>query len=121
MNDFVVRLQTVLKEKKISQTEMAQKIGISRESFTYWKNSNSLPNSDLLFKIAEFVEVDPYWLVKGEYQNNGISDAEQAHIKKFRQLSPRDKKVVSSLCDILLNEKALSSCGEGQEPNLEKI
>lgn len=108
MENFITRLQTVLKEKKLSQTELALKIGISRESFTYWKNTNSLPNSEILFKIADYVETDPYWLAKGVYPKYGIKEWEQNVLNKMKKMSQRDRDIIFSLCDILLNEKPVS-------------
>lgn len=108
MENFIQRLQSVLKEKNLSQTELAQELGIRRENFTYWKANKVLPSGELLVRIAEFLDVDVMWLAKGTYSESGISEEEQSHLNKFKRLSKRDRYTVSALCDILLNEKPVS-------------
>lgn len=44
--------------KGLEQTELADKIGITRQYLSRLENGTSKPSIDLLFRIAEILEID---------------------------------------------------------------
>lgn len=66
---FGKRLQFLRKEKKITQQELADLIGIPRESIVNYENDRTTPNLDAIVKIENFFHVTATYL-KGESDKN---------------------------------------------------
>lgn len=54
---FSKKLTSLLNEKGISQEQLAQKIGVSRQTVNYYVNGRTLPTSEVLMRIAEYFNV----------------------------------------------------------------
>ena len=63
----------VMKEKKISQKELCNSIGVSKQTFTNWKNGWHSSYKKYLPQIAEVLGVSVDTLL-GREQNNNTSD-----------------------------------------------
>lgn len=61
-NLFSVRLKELRLQHGFSQEELAEKIGIKRNSYSDWENSKCKPNYEKLEKIADFFGVSLDWL-----------------------------------------------------------
>ena len=53
----VLRLDEVLKEKHIQQKVLANMLGVSKVSVSYWCNNQTNPSIDTLLSIAKVLEV----------------------------------------------------------------
>ena len=53
----ILRLDEVLKEKHIQQKDLAQKLGVSKVSVSYWCNNQTNPSIDTLLNIAKELNV----------------------------------------------------------------
>ena len=62
------RIFALLREKKLSQKELSEYTGISPAAISSWKSKGTNPSSDKIVKISEFLDVDVYYLLTGEYQ-----------------------------------------------------
>lgn len=66
MNTVSERLKYALLVRDISQAELARKIGVTRGAISNLINKVSQGlSAENALKIAEVLEVDPYWLVFG--------------------------------------------------------
>lgn len=54
---FSETLRTVRKSANLTQREMAQKIGVSRSSYTYYETGHVQPDITTLVKICRILEV----------------------------------------------------------------
>lgn len=68
MECFVERLESILKEKGITKTELANKIGIRRPTLSEWKKNGAIPAGDVCVKIAEYLDVDVEYLITGKHK-----------------------------------------------------
>lgn len=59
------RIFELLKEKKMTQKEFAQRAGIAESSISDWKRKRTNPVSDKILIICEVLEVTPYELLSG--------------------------------------------------------
>lgn len=50
---FGRKLQTLRKEKSLSQSELAEQLYVTRQSVSQWENDKSMPSVDLLIKLSE--------------------------------------------------------------------
>ena len=69
---FSFRFKQCLKEKNIKQAELARSTKITPSSISDWSKGKYVPKRDKLLAIAEFLEVNPDWLV-GESDNMEIT------------------------------------------------
>jgi putative transcriptional regulator len=53
----VLRLDEVLKEKHIQQKDLAEWLGVSKVSVSYWCNNQTNPSIDTLLSIAKVLDV----------------------------------------------------------------
>ena len=59
------RIFELLKEKKMTQKEFAQRTGIAESSISDWKRKRTNPVSDKILIRCEVLEVTPYELLSG--------------------------------------------------------
>ena len=58
------RLKVVLAEKKITNRQLAEKLGKDEATISKWCTNNLQPNLEMLIKIAHVVEVDVQELIR---------------------------------------------------------
>ena len=69
----------------MSQVELSQKLGVTKQCVSNWENDNIVPSIDMLINISKFFKVTTDYLL--ELTDNdavslkGLSDKEKAHIK----------------------------------------
>ncbi|MDI4570464.1 helix-turn-helix domain-containing protein [Bacillus altitudinis] len=63
---FKDRLIQLRKNKKLTQEQMAEKIGIHRGTYANYERGHRQPDYDTLLKIADFFEVTVDYLLRGE-------------------------------------------------------
>ena len=59
------RIQNLRRSKGISQEELADKIGVSRQSVSKWESEQSIPDIDKVIIMSEFFEVTTDYILKG--------------------------------------------------------
>lgn len=68
-NELGKRLSKLMAEKQLTQTELASKVGVKRQSVYKWVHGISAPKGDnLLRKVADALDVAPSYLFFGEDQ-----------------------------------------------------
>ena len=51
------RIQSLRKSKGISQEELADKIGVSRQAVSKWESEQSLPDMEKIILLSDFFDV----------------------------------------------------------------
>ena len=59
------RIQHLRKSKGISQEELADKIGVSRQAVSKWESEQSFPDIDKVIILSDFFEVTTDYILKG--------------------------------------------------------
>lgn len=59
------RIQHLRKAKGISQEELADKIGVSRQAVSKWESEQSVPDMDRIISLSDFFETTTDYLLKG--------------------------------------------------------
>ncbi len=102
---FIDRLENFLNEKKITKTELAEKIGIRRPTISEWKKNGAIPSGDICLKIANYLNVSVEWLLTGEEkQAPQLSQEEEQFIGTYQNLTEEQKKTIRILLDGYKNE-----------------
>lgn len=71
--ELVEILDFLLEKKGISRRQFCSQIDIPPSTIAAWKHKNILPNTELICKVADFLNVSIDWLVKGENPQQEIS------------------------------------------------
>ena len=108
-NVFRARLTMLRKERHLTQVQMAEKLGVSRPSYTCYEIGNAFPPIATLCKLADMFNVSLDYLV-GRTDNPDIDAAdpdnaarEVALLEKYRKLSPEKRAKIGDLIDLLGN------------------
>ena len=59
------RIQTLRKTKGVSQEELADKIGVSRQAISKWESEQSIPDMDKIVIMSDYFEVTTDYILKG--------------------------------------------------------
>ena len=77
---FATRLKALREEKKLNQGQLANAIGISRGSISFYENGDRTPDIEILCKIANYFDVDCDYLL-------GISNLKKSKNKNIDAIS----------------------------------
>ena len=59
------RIQHLRKSKGISQEELADKVGVSRQAVSKWESEQSTPDIEKVILLSDFFDVTTDYLLKG--------------------------------------------------------
>ena len=59
------RIQNLRKMKGISQEQLADEIGVSRQAVSKWESEQSMPDLEKIILLSEYFEVTTDYLLKG--------------------------------------------------------
>ncbi|MCQ2982533.1 MAG: helix-turn-helix domain-containing protein [Treponemataceae bacterium] len=69
----------------ISQVDLANALGVTKQSVSNWENDNIMPSIEMLIKIASYFSVTPDYLLgfeKGQSIDvSGLSDLQIVHLR----------------------------------------
>lgn len=65
-NHFSKNLQWLRKKKKLSQSRLASKVGLTRNNIASYESGKAEPNIEKLSKLADFFEVDLGQLIQAD-------------------------------------------------------
>jgi len=100
MTLFIDRLETLLKEKKVTQKELAEFLNIRRPTISDWKKNGAVPSADIALKIAKYLDTTVEFLVYGESEEAPELTPEQKKLlASWAELSDEDKEEIGMLID----------------------
>lgn len=103
------RIKEARISKKMTQLELAEKIGVTKGAIANYENGVSIPKHEILFKLMIELGVDANFLyqdlLKEISEDIILGSDEKEIIKMIRKLSPADKKMVEDLlCRLAANQ-----------------
>ncbi|RPX15417.1 helix-turn-helix transcriptional regulator [Pseudomonas aeruginosa] len=81
------RIRARLKALRLSQSELASRVGVSRGTVTFWMNGTNLIKGENLMAVARELQCSPEWLISGAEAKPSASLTEAVMIG---DLSPWD-------------------------------
>ncbi len=75
MNDFGKTLNSLRKAKGWTQTELADKLGVTNQAISKWENGDSFPDTAILIPLSDLFGVTTDFLLKGKYNSSDDNDA----------------------------------------------
>lgn len=105
---FWDRFSGLCSEKNMRPGKVASLIGLSNSITTKWKNTNAIPNGDILIRISEYFDVTvDYLLGLSDDKHKPIPEDEldREIIEEFSKLSPADADRVLAYIQGLLDSQ----------------
>ncbi len=79
------RLRNLRESRGLSQVQLANRLGKSKQSVSNWENNNILPSIEILVRLAEIFQVSCDYLLEIDNRKfldvDGLSDIELAHLQ----------------------------------------
>lgn len=101
--EFAQRLNELLKKNSITQSELAQKMGVSKSSVNGWCKGTAYPRIEKIIDLSIIFHVDPSVLITGEKPYIISVDAERFAQAMEKKEPPLLKRITTSFTK--LNEK----------------
>lgn len=71
----------------LNQVQLAEKLGVSKQTISNWENNNILPSIEMLVRISKFFSVSTDFLLELDTRNyievTGLSPTHLAHIQQI--------------------------------------
>lgn len=91
-------------EKKLTQSKLGELLGVSNKAVSKWENGKSLPNTKLMSKLCEILDVSLEELLNGK--RNALQDDKDVSLTEFEHVFKyynNDSRVEIGLYDINLS------------------
>ena len=117
------KLRKLRDDKKMSQSQIADMLGISQSAYNKWEADQAKPSSDNLLKLSEFHNVDMKELLEettGIISNNIFKDSSVSHhILNYAQIvNMQSPELIES---ILKNQEQITKFIESQNKLIENL
>lgn len=102
---FAENLKKIRKDKGYTQEALAEKLNVVRQTVSKWEKGLSLPDVDMLSKIANVLETDVNILLDGQITTTDQSEIVKQLAKINEQLTIKNrryKKIMKTIAIILL-------------------
>lgn len=102
---FAENLKKIRKDKGYTQEILAEKLNVVRQTVSKWEKGLSLPDVDMLSKIANVLETDVNILLDGQITTTDQSEIVKQLAKINEQLTIKNrryKKIMMTIAIILL-------------------
>ena len=106
---FAENLKQIRKDKKLSQEELAELLGVSRQAVSKWERGQGCPDVSLLPRLAQTLGVEVEGLLAGELLENEQTGGTMKHLNFY----------VCPTCGNLLTAQAgaaVTCCGKKIAP-----
>ena len=99
---FKDMLKHLREERGLSQDELARLTQLSKSTISMYENGNREPKFETLEVIADFFNVDMNTLLDKKQPIMVLTQQEESHIKKYRQLDADGKEEIDDIIDVKL-------------------
>ena len=63
---FATRIKHLRQSRELTRVQLAERLGVSKQSISNWENDNIMPSVEMLEKIADFFHVGTDYLLGRE-------------------------------------------------------
>ena len=113
---FCNNLNRLIRERNVSQREIADYVGVSYPTLNHWVKGNKIPRMDKIDKLCSFFLCRRSDLIEEPkkendilYSNFPLSMHEKFIIKAYRKASDDDKRVINIMLNKYLDDIDLMS------------
>lgn len=108
---FSENLKTIRKAKGLSQEELAVRLHVVRQTVSKWEKGLSVPDAEMLIRLADTFEVSVSALLGGKFENetdsNGIAEQLSRINEQLAVKNRRGRFVLKLVLGVLIGAVAL--------------
>ena len=82
--ELVEKLQKLRKDNNLSQEQLAEKIGVSRQAISKWERGEATPDSDNLICLAKIYNISLDELISSKEDNNMNEESKKTKLMKIK-------------------------------------
>lgn len=94
---FADKLTTLRKKAGWSQEELAEKMGVTRQSVSKWEGAQSVPDIDKILQLSRLFDVTTDYLLKEELENQEPAADSTAFSRSAVPLTQPDRQTLRAL------------------------
>jgi transcriptional regulator with XRE-family HTH domain len=98
------KISTLRKQKNISQVELAEKTGISRDGISKYERGDIVPSVEYAKRIADTLGVSLDYLVSEDAKEDALDKDAVKRIKDIQKLPELEKEKVFAVVDALVRD-----------------
>lgn len=68
---FANRVKNLRQSKELNQVQLAERLGVKKQSISNWENDNIMPSVEMLVRIADFFHVSTDYLLGRDTPDTG--------------------------------------------------
>lgn len=84
-------LKELRNEKKLTQEQLAEKLGVSRRTVSRWETGSNMPDLDILIEMSDYYSVELLELLNGERKSEKMDKELEETVLKVAQFSNEEK------------------------------
>lgn len=88
-------LKQLRNERKLTQTELAEKLGVTNRSISRWENGVTMPDFDLVIELAKYYAVEVMEILDGERKDNDMDKKTEELMLKVADYGNEEKNYFS--------------------------
>jgi transcriptional regulator with XRE-family HTH domain len=97
LNRIGTFLQELRKEKKLTQEQLAEKMGVARRTVSRWETGSNMPDLDILVELSDFYDVDLREILSGERKSEQMNEELKQTVLQVAEYSNEEKKRTSKI------------------------
>jgi|694.fasta_scaffold123520_3 transcriptional regulator with XRE-family HTH domain len=104
------RIKQLRVENNLTQSELAEKVGLTYVQIGRYEKGKSNPSADVLQKLASVLNTSTDYLMNGKTEQVEAQLADKELIRQFQEvekLSPEDKNLVKTFLDAFITKKKI--------------
>jgi len=101
---FGQKISKLRKEKKLSQIDMANAVGVSRDAISKYERDDNIPSVENAKKIAKILSVSLDYLVSEEEKQDIIDVDMIKRIKELQKLNNDDRSTIVKIIDAFIRD-----------------
>ena len=101
---FGQKINKIRKEKKLSQIEVADAVGVSRDAISKYERDDIIPSVENAKKIAKVLNVSLDYLVSDEDKQDVLDIDMINRIKEIQNLNSEDKNTIVTIIDAFIRD-----------------
>ena len=84
-------LQELRKEKKLTQEQLAEQLGVARRTVSRWETGNNMPDLDILVELSDLYSVDLREILSGERKSETMDQELKETVLQVADYSSEEK------------------------------
>lgn len=91
------RIYKLRREKSLSQGDLADMLGVSRQSISKWENNSAVPEIEKIIKMSDIFAVSLDELLKGEVPTNRAENVMVASVDNSQKTENSQRKITGTI------------------------